>query len=390
MAEERRKKTIRFFTVVLVAVVSFIVGTRYETVFATISPIFGVKRSHQVIDLASVQETYRQLAAYYDGKLDTQQLIYGANRGLVEAAGDEHTAYMDPAEAEEFRKSLSGAIGGGIGAEIGLRNNKPIIVKSLKDSPAQKADIKEGDAILRVNGEDAANWTVEKTVEKIRGEVGTSVKLTLQSKTDTREVSVVRQNIVAPAVEATIDGDIGVLKISRFGDDTVSAARKAAYEFTQKNIKKVVLDLRNNPGGTVSSAQGVLGIWLNNQVVLTERRGSQVVKTLKSSGVPLFANVKTVVLINDASASASEIVAGALRDYNMATLVGKKSYGKGSVQGLFDVSGGSQLKITEARWYTPKGKNIDKEGIRPDVEVELTTEDIQTGKDSQMDKAKVI
>ena len=153
-------------------------------------------------------------------------------------------------------------------------------------------------------------------------------------------------------------------------------------------MTKVIVDLRNNPGGTVDSAQGLLGLWLNNQVVLTERRDSETVKTLNSTGSPILENIQTVVLINENSASASEITAGALRDYGKAKLVGKKSYGKGSVQVVLDLSSGSQLKVTEARWYTPKGKNIDKEGIKPDVEVELTADDVKNDKDPQLEKAE--
>ncbi len=388
MTERKKSQSVQFLAVIIVAIISFAAGTRYETIFAAAAPMFGMRASNKTIDLSSVQETYQQLAANYDGKLDTQKLIYGASRGLVAAVGDKHTSYMDPKESEEFKKSLSGNIGGGIGAEIGLRNNKPTIIKPLNDSPAQKAGIKAGEVIMKVNGEEAADWGVDKVVDKIRGEIGTSVKLTLQNGQQIREVSVVRQNITAPAVESRINGKIGILTVSRFNDDTVSAARKAAREFIDRGVTKVIVDLRNNPGGTVDSAQGLLGLWLNNQVVLTERRGSETVKTLNSTGSPILENIQTVVLINENSASASEITAGALRDYGKAKLVGKKSYGKGSVQVVIDLSSGSQLKVTEARWYTPKGKNIDKEGIKPDVEVELTADDVKNDKDPQLEKAE--
>ena len=385
---EKRQQLSWFLTLIIVSIVSFVAGARSDALFANVAPAFGVRTSNKTIDLSSVQKTYQELVANYDGKLDTQKLIYGANRGLVEAAGDPHTAYMDPDETKEFDKSLSGQIGGGIGAEIGLRNNKPTIIKPLENSPAQKAGIKAGEAIVKVNDEASSDWSVEKVVSKIRGEVGTSVKLTLLSGGQTREVSVVRQNIVSLAVESEIDGEIGILKVNRFGDDTVSLARKYASEFVEKGVKKVILDLRNNPGGTVGAAQGLLGIWLDNQIAMTERRGSEIVKTLRTTGTPILGNMKTVVLINGNSASASEITAGALREYGKATLVGQKSYGKGSVQIVLGLPGGSQMKVTEARWYTPKGKNIDKTGIEPDVKVDLSAEDINNNLDPQMDKAK--
>ena len=385
---EKRQQLSWFLTLVIVAIVSFVAGARSDALFANVASVFGVRTSNKTIDLSSVQKTYQELIANYDGKLDTQKLIYGANRGLVEAAGDPHTAYMDPDETKEFDKSLSGQIGGGIGAEIGLRNNKPTIIKPLENSPAQKAGIKAGEAIVKVNDEASSDWSVEKVVSKIRGEVGTSVKLTLLSDGKTREVSVVRQNIVSPAVESEVDGEIGILKVNRFGDDTVSLSRKYASEFVEKGVKKVILDLRNNPGGTVGAAQGLLGIWLDNQIAMTERRGSEIVKTLRTTGTPILGNMKTVVLINGNSASASEITAGALREYGKATLVGQKSYGKGSVQIVLGLPGGSQMKVTEARWYTPKGKNIDKTGIEPDVKVDLSSDDVNNNVDPQMDKAK--
>lgn len=385
---EKRQQLSWFLTLVIVAIVSFVAGARSDALFANVASVFGVRTSNKTIDLSSVQKTYQELIANYDGKLDTQKLIYGANRGLVEAAGDPHTAYMDPDETKEFDKSLSGQIGGGIGAEIGLRSNKPTIIKPLENSPAQKAGIKAGEAIVKVNDEASSDWSVEKVVSKIRGEVGTSVKLTLLSGDQAREVSVVRQNIVSPAVESEIDGEIGILKVNRFGDDTVSLARKYASEFAEKGVKKVILDLRNNPGGTVGAAQGLLGIWLDNQIAMTERRGSEIVKTLRTTGTPILGNMKTVVLINGNSASASEITAGALREYGKATLVGQKSYGKGSVQIVLGLPGGSQMKVTEARWYTPKGKNIDKTGIEPDVKVDLSSDDINNNVDPQMDEAK--
>ena len=385
---EKRQQLSWFLTLIIVAIVSFVAGARSDALFANVASVFGVRTSNKTIDLSSVQKTYQELVANYDGKLDTQKLIYGANRGLVEAAGDPHTAYMDPDETKEFDKSLSGQIGGGIGAEIGLRNNKPTIIKPLENSPAQKAGIKAGEAIVKVNDEASSDWSVEKVVSKIRGEVGTSVKLTLLSGGQTREVSVVRQNIISPAVESEIDGEIGILKVNRFGDDTVSLSRKYASEFVEKGVKKVILDLRNNPGGTVGAAQGLLGIWLDNQIAMTERRGSEIVKTLRTTGTPILGNMKTVVLINGNSASASEITAGALREYGKATLVGQKSYGKGSVQIVLGLPGGSQMKVTEARWYTPKGKNIDKTGIEPDVKVDLSSDDVNNNVDPQMDKAK--
>ncbi len=388
MTEAKKQRSIYFLAFTIVAIVSFIAGTRYDTIFATAAPIFGIRASNETLDLSSVQETYRQLVANYDGDIDKEALIHGASRGLVKAVGDQHTAYMDPQETEEFKKSLSGSIGGGIGAEIGLRDGRATIVRTLNDSPAQKANIGAGETILKVNSEDVEGWTVEQVVAKVRGEIGTSVKLTLLKHDEAREVSVTRQNITTPAVESSIDGNVGILKISHFNDDTVPAARRAATEFVNKGVTKVIVDLRDNPGGTVESARGLLGLWLKDQVALTERRGSEIMRTLKTTGTPVLESIRTVVLINGGSASASEIVAGALREHGKAKLVGLKSYGKGSMQSMIQLSGGSMLKVTEARWYTPQGKNFDKSGIEPDEKVELTRDDIDNNRDPQLDKAK--
>lgn len=388
---KQRKKSDRYKLFVgglLIALVSFIAGTRYDQIISSIAPVVGIRSYTGQIDLSSVQETYRKLRANYDGNLDEKALIYGANKGLTEAAGDVHTTYLDPDAVEEFEKSMSGSIGGGIGAEIGLRNNKATVVRPLKNSPAEKAGVRAGDVIVKVNDKSVAGQTVDQVVSKIRGEIGTSVKIALSRDNQLSELSITREEVVSPTVEHQIVSGIGILSVHRFNDDTAKLARAAAEEFRRNGVEKVILDLRYNPGGTVSAAQGLAGLWLDNQIIMTERRGNQTIKTLKSVGKPVLGSVKTVVLINGGSASASEIVAGALRDYGKATLVGKKSYGKGSVQALLHLSGGAQLKVTEARWYTPKGKNIDKTGIEPDKVIKMSADDINNNRDPQLDFAK--
>lgn len=373
---------------IVIATVSFIAGTRADQLIATIAPVFGWRTATGTIDLSSVQETYRQLKANYDGDLDETALIHGASRGLVAAAGDVHTAYMDSAEVAEFEKSLSGNIGGGIGAEIGQRGGQPTIIRPLKNSPAEKAGIKAGDVIAKVNDEVSLNWTVDQAVAKIRGEVNTSVRLTLLRGQESKEIVVTRQEIVSPTVEHSVEGKTGILIVHRFNDETTTLARAAAESFRQQGVDKVILDLRGNPGGTVSAAQGLAGLWLDKKVIMTERRGSAVVKTVHSSGVPVLAGMKTAVLINEGSASASEIIAGALRDHLGATLIGEKSYGKGSVQRVLSLREGAQMKVTEARWFTPKGVNIDGEGITPDRVVAMSREDYEANRDPQLDVAK--
>lgn len=392
MTEQRRVGTRArlFLGGLLIAIVSFVAGTRSDLIMAQVGSLFGLRTATGSLDVSTVQRVYRELKAHYDGKLDEQALVRGAARGMVAATGDPHTAYMDPDEAKEFEKSLSGNIGGGIGAEIAKRHNVPTIIRPLKNSPAEKAGIKAGDVIVKVNDTVVTDMPVDQVVQRIRGDVGTTVKLVLSRGGERKDVTVTREKVVAPAAEWKIDGEIGILTVSRFNDDTGKQARQAADEFRSAGVKKVILDLRGNPGGTVAAAQALAGLWLDRQVVMTQRRGEQVVSTEKSTGQPLLGDIKTVVLINGGSASASEIVAGALKDYGKATLVGEKTYGKGSVQRPIDLADGSVLKVTEARWYTPHGKNIDKSGIEPDVKVEMTTEAADNGRDPQLEKAKSV
>lgn len=392
MTEQRRvgRRARLFLGGLLIAIVSFAAGTRSDLIMAQVGSLFGLRTATGSLDLSTVQRVYRELKAHYDGTLDEQALTRGAARGMVAATGDPHTAYMDPDEAKEFEKSLSGNIGGGIGAEIAKKHNAPTIIRPLKNSPAEKAGIKAGDVIVKVNDTVVTDMPVDQVVQRIRGDVGTTVKLVLSRGGERKDVTVTREKVVAPAAEWKIDGEIGILTVSRFNDDTGKQARQAAEEFRSAGVRKVILDLRGNPGGTVAAAQALAGLWLDRQVVMTQRRGEQVVSTEKSTGQPLLGDIKTVVLINGGSASASEIVAGALKDYGKATLVGEKTYGKGSVQRPIDLADGSVLKVTEARWYTPRGKNIDKSGIEPDVKVEMTTGAADNGRDPQLEKAKSV
>lgn len=377
-------------TCAIVAIISFVLGARMEAIIQSLASSFGVRTSTATLDLSSVQETYRALRANYDGDVDDQALIDGANAGLVAALGDPHTAYLNREAAEELQKEMSGSIGGGIGAEIGMRQERPTIIRPLKDSPAEKAGLRAGDVIVAVNDQGVAMQSLERVIGQIRGEIGTTVKLLVMRGQVRQEVSIVRSEVTSPTVEAMIEGKTGVLIVRRFNSETGRLARAEAEKFLAGGVEKVILDLRGNPGGEVTAAQSLAGLWLDRQVLLTHRRAGQITQTDKTTGRPLLAGTKTIVLINGGSASASEIVAGALKEYDKATLVGEKTYGKGSVQLLRHLSGGAQLKVTESRWFTPQGNTIDKEGIQPDVAVELTADDVEHDRDPQLEKAKTL
>lgn len=377
-------KQIYFLSIGLVAVIGFIAGTRSNEIFGSIAPFLGVKVETSTLDLSSVQRTYQQLKANFDGQLDTQQLIDGASRGLTAAAGDQYTVYMSSKEASEFNNDLSGNIGGGIGAEIGIRSDRPTILRVLKDNPAEKAGLQAGDVIVAVNDEDASKWTSDQAVSKIRGQAGTTVKVGVMRGAERKNFTVTRSTITSPSVDSKIENGIGTMTISRFDDQTSSLAQKAAQSFKTAGVKGVVLDLRNDGGGYLTAAQSVASLWLNDKPVVSERTGGKVTDELRSDNNAVLAGIPTIVLVNGGSASASEIVSGALQDNGAAKLLGEKTFGKGSVQKIIDLGAGTQLKVTVAKWYTPKGKNITKEGITPDQVVALTEADANSGNDPQM------
>lgn len=341
------------------------------------------------LDYSSVNQVYSILKSDFDGTLNNTKLIDGLKTGLVNAAGDPYTEYFNPAQAKQFNNELSGSITG-IGAEIGADSqNDIVIVSPLNGYPAQKAGLKPKDIISAINGQSTQGMSIDAAVTKIRGDVGTKVTLTIiRGNGNPFNVTITRQKITIPSVEYHEDGNIGYLKINQFTSDTVDLAQKAAKEFKTKGVKGVVLDLRGDPGGYLSGAVGVSSLWLDQgKTVVQERRGSTVINTEYANGDDILHGLPTVVLIDGGSASASEITAGALHDNGAAKLVGVKSFGKGSVQQVENLSDGSELKVTIARWYTPDGKNIDKKGITPDVVVTISDAQAKAGQDPQKDKA---
>lgn len=341
------------------------------------------------LDYSSVDSLYNVLKDEFDGQLNEDNLLNGVKEGLVEAAGDPYTEYLDPQEAKDFNQQLSGSFTG-IGAELGTDDDKNIVIVSpLSGYPAEKAGLKPKDIIAGINDESASGLSVSEAVRKIRGPEGTNVKLTIiRGNGAPFEVTLTRTKITIPSVESSVENNIGYLKISQFTSDTASLATKAARDFKSKGVKGVVLDLRGNPGGYLDSAVDVSSLWLDKgKVVVQQKRGGNVLSKEVADGNNILKGLPTMVLINAGSASASEIVAGALRDHKAATLVGSKSFGKGSVQSVENLPGGAELKVTIARWHTPSGKNIDKEGVPPDVQVENSEADDTAGKDTQKDRA---
>ncbi|MDB5187370.1 MAG: putative carboxyl-terminal protease, partial [Candidatus Saccharibacteria bacterium] len=302
--------------------------------------------------------------------------------------GDQYTTFMDAKEAKEFNDDLSGKIGGGIGAEIGLRSEAPTVIRILPGNPAERAGLLAGDVIVGVNDQSTNGWTATKTAEKIRGQVDTTVKVKVIRGSEEKEFTITRAIVSNPSIQSSVDNGIATMTISRFDDETSALSKKAAESFKQQNVRGIILDLRGNGGGYLTAAQDVAGLWLNNKVVVSERTNGKVVEELKSGTNAILAGIPTIVLVNGGSASASEIVAGALQDHKAATLIGEKTFGKGTVQKVIDLGANTLLKVTIARWYTPNGKNITKEGITPNTVIELKAEDANAGRDPQLDAAK--
>lgn len=341
------------------------------------------------LDYSSVNDVYQALKNNFDGELNAEALTDGMKEGLVEAAGDPYTEFLNRDQYKAFNDDLNGTFTG-IGAELSLdENGNIVIVSPIAGYPAEKAGLRPRDMIVEIDGKSTNGMTTTEAVKLIRGPKDTVVKLRIvRDGRQDLNFDITRDTINIPSVEWEVKDGIGYLTVSRFGDDTADLAKKAAQDFKQQNVKGVVLDLRGNPGGYLNAAVSLAGLWLpNGSTVLTERRGDTVVKTMRTQGNPILNGIPTVVLVNEGSASSSEILAGALRDNKAATVIGEKSFGKGSVQQIVNLGNGSVVKVTIARWFTPGGVNIDKEGIAPDTVVELTEDDFVNKRDPQLDAA---
>ncbi|KKP96150.1 MAG: Carboxyl-terminal protease [Candidatus Moranbacteria bacterium GW2011_GWE1_36_7] len=325
-------------------------------------------------------------------KLDARKLYYGAIKGMMEATGDPYTTFFDPEENKKFGEDISGNFEG-IGAELGIKSGILTVIAPLQGTPAEKAGLRSGDKIIKIDGKTAAEMSIEEAVDNIRGQKGSSVALTIfrEGQQDTQDITVKRDVINVKSVTFELkEKNIALIKVTRFGDDTTKGFTDAINSALQQKASGVVIDLRNNPGGYLESAIDVASkLLVKNKIVVIEENGDKSQKKMYSRGGDLASSLETVVLINEGSASASEILAGALKDNrpDNVTLVGKKSFGKGSVQEFVKMSQGTAAKITVARWLTPNGTQINEQGIKPDKEVELSNEDYNNNKDPQMEAA---
>ena len=371
----------------VLAVIEVIIGANWSNWFGGFAPYLGISGS--TTDWSALNEVYDKLSSSYNGELEFSQIIDGAKKGMTDALGDQYTVYMTAEESSDFYDDLHGNVGSGIGVEMGKRDGYVRVLRTLPDNPARKAGILAGDILYKVNGEEVYDLSTEEISKKVRGETGSEVTVTVVR--DGKEKSFTMKREVINNVSAYVDysGSTAIVTVTRFDNDTGTKVQEFAKEFSDKGVKKVILDLRNNGGGYVSAAGDLLSLWIDNDTYLVQKSkhyGDS--KSSTDSGKAILKDMKTIVLVNGSTASASEIVAGALQDYDKAKIVGEKTYGKGVVQNVFDLSRGTSLKVTTAEWFTPKERSINQTGIEPDVVIERSYEDINSMKDPQMDKAK--
>ncbi len=390
------------FFIVFILTASFGIGfelgkkkgaVKEEKLFIDQAAVVNKKNTgDNVIDFSLFWDVWDLLKdKYVDAEsLDARKLFYGAINGMLRATGDPYTIFLNPEENEKFNEDINGSFEG-IGAEIGIKGGVLTIIAPLKNTPAENSGLRAGDKILKIGEENTADMSIGDAVDKIRGPKGTEVKLTIFRNGDdeTREITVTRNVINVKSVELEFKENIAYIEINRFGRDTVKDFSSVAREAISQKVNGIVLDLRNNPGGFLDVSVDLTSKMVpKGKVVVIEEDSNEKQKKVSAKGGDIISQIETVVLINEGSASASEIVAGALRDNrDNVTIVGKQSFGKGSVQELIPLPKDSAVKITVAKWLTPSGNQINNEGIAPDVEVELTNEDYENDRDPQLDKA---
>ena len=345
----------------------------------------------QNVDFDLYWEVWDTLKKKYvdSDQISDKKLFYGSLQGMADALGDPHTNFLNPQKMDNFKKSMSGQFEG-IGAKVGIKNDILTVIAPLEGMPAQKAGLKAGDKILKVNGSSTESMTLHEAVQKIRGEKGTEVTLTIMrdGEEEPQDITITRGVIKVDSVKTEMkDNNIMVIEITDFQDDTLRLFNEAIQEVQKKDPEGIILDLRGNPGGYLDGAVEVASAWVEDGAVVIEKFSENKQKKYKARGKAELKDYPTVVLTNRGSASASEIVAGALRDHKEAIVLGERTFGKGSVQKMIPLEDGSSVKVTVAKWLTPNGHSISENGIKPDKQVELTTEQYNQDKTPQMNAA---
>ena len=335
-------------------------------------------------------EAWRLIERDYYGDIPTdEEMTYGAIRGAVNTLGDPFTAFIDPEIAEINREDDTGSFEG-IGAYVTMRDGRLMIVNTFRDQPAEKAGVRRGDIVLKVDDTVIENMSVYEAITLIRGEAGTPVVLTIAREgQDEFEVEITRARIDIPVVESEMRKDgIAYVSLFDFSSEATDKLEAAIEELLDEDPQGLILDLRGNPGGWLHEAVETAGLFLSKDaLVLIERFKDGTEQTYEAPNRPVAPDIPMVVLVDGGSASASEIVAGALQDHGRAVLIGEKTFGKGSVQWPHELSNGAEMRVTVARWFTPNDRAIHGEGLEPDIEVEITEEDFEAELDPQLERA---
>ena len=403
LAKPKRNKGVNFL-IILLFIFSFIGGTIFGLANSQTIGLYLISKQggrlinqeeaykYKNVDFNQLFSVWQAIKEKYLNKdqVTDSQLFYGALAGSVASLGDPYSIFLNPKQAQEFEQELAGSFDG-IGIEVGIKKNVLTVISALPDSPAKEAGILPNDQILEIDGYETAYLTIDQAINLIRGQRGTQVALTIhrESVSELIKVDLTRAKISVDSVKwRMIDQQIALLEISSFNQDTSTKFKKAINEILMSNPQGLILDLRYNPGGYFDTAIEVASGWVESGTIVTEAYNDPSKNIdYQALGNAKLKDLKTVVLINGGSASSAEIVAGALKDYQLATLIGETTFGKGTIQDLTNFNDGSALKLTIAHWLTPKGTLIEGNGIVPDIEVELTREDYDNGRDPQLDKA---
>lgn len=399
--DEKRSSKAKFAIAIIISIVlltlvfgvGMIVGFKRRPAIEKMANVLSKETDKPAaVDFSVFWEVWAKLQEKYvdKDKTDPQKQTWGAVSGMVKSLGDPYTVFLPPAETKQFQEDLKGEFGG-IGTELGMRKGVITVITPLKGSPAERAGIKAGDKIIKVDDTVTADFTLEQIVQLIRGEKGKPVRITIlrDSLEEPKEFTIIRETIVIPTIETkTLSDGIFYIHLFNFNESSTREFRNAVKEFMNTGSGRLALDLRGNPGGFLHAAVDIASWFLPaGEIVARERFADGSEDEYRSSGRRILEKIPVVVLINQGSASASEILAGALRDKRKIKLVGEKSFGKGSVQELVNFDKGASLKVTIAKWLTPSGHTLEGEGLEPDIKVEIKKEDTDEGRDPQLDKA---
>jgi len=384
-----------FFYTIIIFIIAFLAGNFFNhTIYPRfLTPSWEEISVPKTVDknlpfnlIWEVWETAQE--DYVEQPVSDKDLFYGSLGGIIKSLDDPYSTFFNPEDADFFLDTMSGDFEG-VGIEITIKDNYLTVISPLPETPAKRAGIEAGDKIYSIDGKDTLDMSLDEAARLIRGPKGESVTLTVLHKgaSSTEEIEIVRDTIELETVSWEIkDENIGYINISHFSGDTWKDFKNIARVVKNANPKGIILDLRNNPGGYLGTSVDIAGFWLGQEIVTVSKDGNDNEEEYKCYGNGQFKEIPTIVLVNEGSASASEIISGAMQDYEQGLILGEKTFGKGSVQELKEFSDGSAVKITVAHWYTPKGRSIEENGIMPDVEVKLQKADFIDNKDEDKDE----